>query len=300
MTPEELRCPVCNSTKLATRPFGYRFEGKWLQAFGCHECGIIFLHPQPTLEEIARLYSKEYFEGDFRCGHAGSYFDESSLNDLVDEKLLDRIMGVKPDGRFLEVGCAGGAFLNAARKAGYAVRGVEFSDDAARLARQKFGLDVTTGDVQAAHYPDAAFDIVFMGDVIEHLTDPVATLKEIHRILDDGGVLVFACPTQTNTLFSRAGFLAYSVLGKQATVNLPPYHLFEYRPDSLNKLLHRCGFEIRKKRATMIRLKDVALRGTSLQRIGKKLFQYPNYLLTSMFGILGDRIEVFAVKRVAG
>lgn len=224
MTQEGLRCRVCGSTGLVEKPFGYRFDGNWLQAVCCRKCGIIFLDPQPTSEEITQLYSKEYFEGAFRCGHAGSYFDESSLNALVDEQLLERIKKVKPDGRFLEVGCAGGAFLNAARKGGYTVRGVEFSEDAAQLARQKFGLDVNPGDVQSAHYPDAAFDIVFMGDVIEHLTDPVATLKEVHRILDDGGVLVLACPTQTHTLFSWVGFLAYSVLGKQATVNLPPYH----------------------------------------------------------------------------
>ena len=299
MMREGLRCRLCESTKLVTKPFGYRFTGKWLQAIGCRGCGIIFLDPQPTSEEIAQLYSKEYFEGDFRCGHAGSYFDEASLDAIVDEKLLERIKKAKPDGRFLEVGCAGGAFLEAARKVGYEVRGVEFSGDAAQLARQKFGLNVVTGDLHLAHFPEASFDIVFMGDVIEHLPDPVVTLREINRVLIGNGLLVLVCPTQTHTGFSRLGFLVYTVLGKQATVNLPPYHLFEYRPGSLGALLRRGGFEIRKQHGTMIMPKDVALRGTTAQRVGKKLFQYPNYLLTTAFGVLGDRIEVFAGRQSA-
>jgi SAM-dependent methyltransferase len=239
MMREGLRCRVCNSAKLVAKPFGYRFAGKWLQAVGCKECAIIFLDPQPTSDEIVQLYSKEYFEGDFRCGHAGSYFDDASINTIVDEPLLERIRKARPEGRLLEVGCAGGAFLHAAQTRGYTVRGVEFSEDAAQHARQKFGLDVLTGDLQTAQFPGGAFDIVFMGDVVEHLPDPVATLNEINRILREQGLLVLVCPTQTNTLFSRIGFALYSTLGKNATVNLPPYHLFEYRPNSLDKLLHR-------------------------------------------------------------
>ena len=292
----DLRCRICGSTHLGTRPFGYDFAGKWLQAVACKTCGIIFLDPQPTPDEIAQLYSKEYFEGDFRCGHAGSYFDGESLGNLVDHALLQRIKNVKPNGRFLEIGCAGGAFLHAAREVGYSVQGVEFSGDAAALAREKFNLPVVTGDLQDAHFPDKSFEVVFMGDVIEHLTDPRATLTEINRILSDGGLLAIVCPTQTHTLFSRAGFLLYGLLGRKATVNLPPYHLFEYRPESLAGLLARCGFKVIHRRATMISPKEVTLRGTTAQRTGKKIFQYPNYLLTSLFGILGDRIEVFAEK----
>lgn len=293
----EMRCPICHSLKLETKPFGYRFAGKWLQAIACTNCGIIFLDPQPTAEEITQLYSKEYFEGDFRCGHAGSYFDEESIGGIVDHRLLQRIRRFKPGGRFLEIGCAGGAFLHAARDVGYTVRGVEFSEDAAQLAREKFGLDVVTGDLLAARFLDDSFDVVFMGDVIEHLPDPTATLTEINRISSQDSLLVLACPTQTNTMFSRIGFLVYGLLGKKATINLPPYHLFEYRPKGLRRILDRCGFEIIHARATMIRPKDIALRGTTAQRIGKRLFQYPNYLLTSLFSVLGDRIEVYAIKR---
>ena len=262
----------------------------------CRDCDIMFIHPQPSQDEISQMYSKEYFEGDFRCGHAGSYFDEVSRDRIVDHSLLQRIQGNTPNGRFLEIGCAGGAFLNAAKQMGYDVYGVEFSEDAARFARTHFGLDVVTGDISSARYPNNNFDIVFMGDVIEHLPNPVAALREINRIITSGGLLVVECPSQTNTIFSRLGFRLYGVLGKKVAIQLPPYHLFEYRPRSITNLLRRCGFKCTKVTCGMMAPREVILRGSAMQRIGKKAFQYPNYVITSVLGVLGDRMEIFATK----
>ena len=290
-------CRLCGSSRLVREPFGYNFHGKWLQGIHCSDCDVIFIHPQPEPEEIPQMYSKRYFEGDFRCGHAGSYFDAHSLDRLVDRSLLQRIKMVVPKGRFLEIGCAGGAFLDAARRIGYEVRGVEFSEDAAAFARQHFRLDVITGDVLDASLQDETFDVIFMGDVLEHLPDPVTTLQEINRIVVRGGLIVLALPSQTNTLFSRFGFFLYGALGKKVAVNLPPYHLFEYRPKSISNLLRRCGFEITGVTQGSIPPREITLRGSLLQRIGKKTLQYPNYVLTSVIGKFGDRLEIFATKR---
>ncbi len=257
---------------------------------------MIFLHPQPTADEITQMYSKEYFEGDFRCGHAGSYFDEQTQSSLADETLINTIKSYQPRGKFLEIGCAGGAFLDAVRKAGYDVQGVEFSNDAAALAREKFGLNVITGDVTDGKFPDNTFDVVFMGDVLEHLPDPFATCCEVYRIMAHGGVFVIECPMQTNTLFSRIGFAAYRLLGRKATVNMPPYHLFEYRPASMAAMLRRAGFVISGKSEGIIPPGEVAQRGTGLQNIAKKALQYPNAAITRLFGVLGDRIEMIVQK----
>jgi len=294
---EQPACKVCRSSRLRQRPFGYDFDGRWLQAWECLDCKTIFLHPQPTQEELVDLYTREYFESDFRCGHAGSYFDSASLSTTADEGLLREIKKYKPSGEFLEVGCAGGRFLNAARNAGYRVSGVEVSEDAARFAYEEFGLEVFRGEVLEAHYPPDKFDVVFMGDVLEHLPDPLATLREINRIVKVGGLLVIECPMQTNTMFSRVGFAIYSMLGRTATVHLPPYHLFEYRPTSMSFLLEKCGFSISRLKEGIIPPRHVMLRGSWLQRVGKKLFQYPNFLATRLFAAFGDRLEVFALKR---
>ena len=297
MTEDLPSCPVCGDTRIRGMPFRYVHGGRELRALGCRQCGIIFLHPQPTAEELKRLYSSEYFDGgDFRCGHEGGYCEPETLERLADPGLLIHIKDIHPGRRFLEIGCAAGAFLAAARRLGFTVQGVELSEDAARKAREEFDVPVFTGQLADAGFAGGSFDVVFMGDVLEHLPDPVGALREIHRVLAPVGLLVVGVPSQTNTLFSRLGFRLYGALGKSTTVALPPYHLFEYRPASLRRLLERSGFSVTELRQAMIPPGAVHLRGPALQRIGKKVFQYPNWVVTAWFGALGDRLEAYAVK----
>jgi SAM-dependent methyltransferase len=297
MTNSTLFCPICRSSEVQDKPFQYLFQGRQLVGKGCKNCGAIFLHPQPTPEELKQLYDREYFEGgDFRCGHEGNYCDSSTLQHLTQPDLLLEIKAMTPGRRFLDVGCAGGALLNTARELGFTVQGVELSEDAARIARETFGVPVFTGELLDARLADASFDVVYMGDVIEHLPDPVKTVREIHRILSVGGLLVLDLPSQTNSLASRIGFLLYDLLGKRVTASLPPYHLFEYRPRSISFLLQECGFGIVRLRQTIISPREINLRGSIVQRLGKQLLQYPNWLLTKVLHMYGDRINIAAKK----
>ena len=292
-----LTCPVCTSPDVRNVPFQYSFRGQCMRAYRCRTCGIIFIHPQPTSEQLRELYSAEYFEeGDFRCGHESSYCDPTALEHIANTGLLDEIKSIRPSGRFLEIGCAGGAFLHAARKAGYTVDGVEFSQDACRIAKATFGLDVHPGSVEDAHFPDESFDVVFMGDVIEHLPDPVTSIMEVQRILAAQGLLVLELPSQTNNLYSRTGFAVYGALGRTTTVGLPPYHLFEYRPRSLRFLLQRCGFDEVTIREGILSPRHINLRGTLIQRWSKKAFQYPNWCITRGLHVLGDCMTAYASK----
>ena len=292
MTPA--RCPVCSSHDLSGLPFRYVFRGRVLSALECSDCEVIFLSPQPSAEEIRELYSREYFEHDFRCGHASSCFDPSTHSAIVDRELVARLRAGAPGERLLEVGCAGGAFLDALRSAGFRTTGVELSEDAARFAREHFTLDVRTGTLAGQGFPDCSFDAVVAGDVLEHLSDPVAFLTEVHRVLAPGGVLVLACPMQTNTLYARLGFVIYGMLHRTATVRLLPYHLFEYRPSSLTRILRQCGFSVEHMQTAAISPRDISLRGSRLENLAKKSLQYPNVLLTRWFGLFGDRVEVHA------
>ncbi len=295
MVEKRSACPICSSTSIRSMPFKYSFRGSDLRGWMCSRCGIIFLQPRPTPAELKDLYTAEYFEGgNFRCGHEGSYSDPAILEKMADPTLLTEIKEKTAGRRFLEIGCAGGAFLAAARQLGFQVWGVELSGDACRFARERFGLHVFEGEIADAGFPDGSFDVVFMGDVIEHLPNPMGSLREVKRVLDPKGTLVMALPSQTNTLFSRIGFFVYRLLGRSAIVELPPYHLFEYRPRSLRFVMQLCGFEITRLSQGIIPPSQINLRGPAVQRLGKKVLQYPNLLLTRVCGVLGDRITIFA------
>src|SRR5262245_48225932 len=100
--------------------------------------------------------------------------------------------------RVLEIGCGTGATLAALKKKGARhLVGVEINDAAAAEARARGVIDeVLVGDAHShlAGFKDASFDLVVASHVLEHLVDPWATAKEIHRVLAPNGKLIGAIP----------------------------------------------------------------------------------------------------------
>lgn len=288
-----MHCPVCQSSKTSILPPYYHFEGLQYDLYRCRHCGNQFVCPVPSDETLAKMYGKEYFERDFHCGHSShSAFDhqETCFPEWYRQLVL------QPPARILEVGCATGYQLKVFQEAGFQCTGIEFSQEAAEYARTAHGLDVITGSVLTAQLPEASFDLIYLHDVFEHIAAPVETLQRLFRWLKSGGFLVIVIPTQTNTLFSRIGMSIFGILGKRIHVTLPPYHLFEYRPNTIRRLLTVQGFYPIRLEPSIMKPSQIALRGSGLQKTIKKWLHYPNYVLTQMTGLYGDRLMVIAEK----
>lgn len=95
--------------------------------------------------------------------------------------------------RVLDVGCGTGAVMRFLQARGYETQGVDMSTTALQYCRQK-GLRVSYGLADAMQFPDASFDVVFALDVLEHLDDAGAAVREIKRVLKPGGLLVATVP----------------------------------------------------------------------------------------------------------
>jgi SAM-dependent methyltransferase len=192
---------------------------------------------QPAAHEFSRLYAREYFEGgDVRCGHVGDYFAERP--DLLQDgaHLAEWFESLSTGRRLLEVGCAAGAVLEAAQARGWTVQGVEYSPDAAHEAIEH-GVPVHVGGLEDAKLPEASQDVVFMGDVLEHVPDPAATLREAARVLAPGGALALRGPLTTNSIARRLGLNFMDAFRRRLALREPPYHLWEFEPDTLTKLV---------------------------------------------------------------
>ncbi len=214
----------------------------------CARCGLRGLTRQPAAHEFARLYARDYFQGgDVRCGHVGDYFAERPALIADAQGLVDAFDRMLAPGhatpRLLEIGCASGAVLEAARDRGWAVEGVEYSADAAAEARAH-GLAVHVGGLADAQLPADRYDVVFLGDVLEHVPDPLATLLEAHRVLAPGGHLALRGPMATHSWARRLGMSWLESRGKTLALAEPPYHLWEFEPATLTALVRRAGFTL--------------------------------------------------------
>ena len=235
---ESTICNLCGSNQT-----DLYYEGRDRQLGGtkrfrlvrCRQCGLIYLNPRPSRDEIGRHYPDDYepftrFSHD-RSGPAARWSQTRYL-----DKRCKAVMRWKSSGRLLDVGCATGEFLARMMKYGWQVQGVELSPTAAEAARREYGLDVLTGDLAQAQFPDRCFDVVTLWDVLEHLYDPVAELAEINRILRDDGLLVIELPNTRS--FDAALFGPYWI-GLDM-----PRHLYVFPPAPLKAMLKQGDFQI--------------------------------------------------------
>jgi SAM-dependent methyltransferase len=124
------------------------------------------------------------------------------------------------------------------------VHGVEVSAEAARCGRECYDLDICTGGLAEAHYPNSTFDVVTIWDVLEHVHDPTLTLSEMFRILKPGGLAIIRVPN-ADTWDARL-FGPYWV-GLDA-----PRHLYVFSAQTLSALLAKTGFRVRTMRTVML------------------------------------------------
>lgn len=108
--------------------------------------------------------------------------------------------------RILEVACGRGGFISELARAGACVTGCDFSATALRFGQRKLqrllGSDsvppLVQGDVQNLPFADASFDIVVSCETIEHVPDPWAALREMHRVTGPDGRLFLTTPNYFN------------------------------------------------------------------------------------------------------
>ncbi len=288
------RCLACGGARFAPLPLRYEFRGAFPLA-ECRDCGMRFLRVQPASEALAELYSSGYFERDFRCGRSDSgYFDEDAFR-AENAGLLEAFEALGPGRRLLEVGCAGGWLLKHAAERGWRPRGVELSAEAVARARA-LGLDVVHGEVAAARFPEAGFDLVYMGDVLEHVPDCRVTLAEVARVLGPGGHLYLRGPITTHSLARRLALAAFALAGRAIVLREPPYHLWEFTPRSLARLTRAVGLEVVGMRQSKIPPGRPHGTKSALQRAVMAVLDALNLPLTRAFNVLGDRVVMIARK----
>ncbi|MCU0241497.1 MAG: class I SAM-dependent methyltransferase [Vicinamibacteria bacterium] len=191
----------------------------------CRACGLVYTNPRPTQEQLLRSYTRV-------VDH--EYSEENASRSINAHMCLHTLRRFVRAGRLLDVGCATGFFLNAARM-DFEVAGLEPSEWAADYARTQLRLDVHTGEIEQSDMAPGSFDVVTLIDVIEHFTDPMAVLQKIAGVLRRDGLLYLVTP---NILSLSARLLRGKWWG------LRPAHLYYFSPGTLCAMLQACGLRV--------------------------------------------------------
>lgn len=222
MTAADHRCPICRGRDI--RRFGERAGFPLGQ---CRACSHTFVSRAPTREEIDAIYERYSYEAQHL--HALPAF----LQPVVAEK----VRGFAPfrrTGRLLDVGFGAGAFLLAAKEQSWRTYGIEVSRLAIEQARNNGLGEVVHADFLEAPFERAYFDVIVMSELIEHVPDPHAYVRQAQRLLAPGGLLYLTTP--------HGRGISGRLLKETWSVCCPPEHLHLFSKRSMRRCLTENGF----------------------------------------------------------
>ena len=200
----------------------------------CKTCGLIRLnigHSNPLWNEVA--YADPYY-GDGFSKFKGAIQSLREFSAWRRAREIHQLFG-KP-GRVLDVGCGEGLFLGYMKKLGWKVCGCEIGERAAARAEERLSQPIHRGDLETMPEPDLPWNVVMLWHVLEHLSNPMALLKDLSNRMDPNGLLVIAIP--------NASSWQARLFGSDWFHLDPPRHLFSMDLFHLNEMARRVGWKI--------------------------------------------------------
>ncbi len=275
---EICNCLLCKAEgilmyeKMRDREFGA--PGVW-NLLRCTQCGLMWLNPRPTVEDTDKVYSKYFTHVAPNSTPSNSLlsslrkkikevvlaanFGYTSLQDSRKTQWFRKILGfISPlremvglsvmnlhatrMGKLLDVGCGSGRFLAWMKDLGWEVMGTKPDSEAVKVAREKFHIDVHHGTLEEARFPDESADVITLIHVIEHLSDPVNTLKECKRVLKNNGRIIVLTPNVNS--------LTHKVFEKAWIPLEPPRHFHLFSLHTVLICAERAGLKVFQMRTT--------------------------------------------------
>ncbi len=239
--PAHASCMICHGpTEIVldeTQDTRLGVPGFW-DIVRCRHCGFEQTSPLLSAAQLTGLYEAHYNHG----GEPGTRY--AKWRDRFFASPLYRLM-LWLDGdisfhtergagrRLLDVGCNEGRNLEFYRRAGFAAEGQEINSVAAQTASAR-GFTVHTAPL--AHLPPAAYDRLVMSQVLEHVLDPVDTLRQCRRLLAEDGELWISVP--------NARSWQRRVFGRRWINWHVPFHVSHFTAQSLTDVLRKAGFSV--------------------------------------------------------
>jgi ubiquinone/menaquinone biosynthesis C-methylase UbiE len=235
---KEMVCILCHSSErrlvCAGTDRDSTLDNRIYYLYQCRICGLVYLSPRPdTPEEIAEIYPSTY----------ESYVTKRRFFVMMMRKIAWRpeiaeiIARTSPNSNIVEIGASTGEFLYELRKNGRKfLTGVDINSEIARIAKDRYNLNFLVGQLENLNLPAGSFDVVIMRHVLEHLPDPVLTMKTVANILKPEGYCIITVPnidSHTSRIFGPDWY-GYQI----------PRHFFLFPQHTLTRIFEIAGLHI--------------------------------------------------------
>lgn len=221
-----------------------------LEIVRCAACGFCYSRPRPTalLSDLIRrpatrnaLVDAELLP-EARRVHTAALFDyrKQLHHDANYRAGLHALRRLQPGGVLLDVGCAGGRFVQLASALGYQAIGVDIEEAPVRWGREELDLDLRLAAPNSLPDNLPPVDIVSLWNVLEHVTDPLGLLRAIRAAMAPEGLLLVDVP---NFAF-RLAAARFTGVYEPAQQRFFPYdHLNHFTATTLARALRQVGFD---------------------------------------------------------
>jgi SAM-dependent methyltransferase len=232
-------CPLCGSFDARTLvQAGDRLTPELPELYTvarCQDCGLAYERPRPEAGTAGRFYPESYTGGG-RSGTVESL--EAAYRRRQHHEVVRWLAARRPArGRVFDVGCGAGDLLLALRGDGWSAHGVEPSAPGAEQARHKHGLDVVTGRFEQADLPLGSFDVIVFSGVLEHVHDPLGSLRRTHELLAPGGLVAILFLPMLDSPEAR-------LFGPRWLALDLPRHLTHFEDTTFTVVAAKAGLEI--------------------------------------------------------
>lgn len=232
-------CPLCKEEKFDPVARSLDFEclttADEFSVVRCRCCGVLYLNPRPALDELERIYPRDYPAYHFDAPHLTYRFRSW----LEKRKVLFLARKLPPSANILDVGCGGYGFLEKLREfgpRGWRLWGNDISENVlADLKKRGFGT--LSGKFEEIDRPPASLDAIIFKQVLEHFESPGDILIRSAKLLRPDGLVMIETPNSDaldSRLFRTRYWAGYHI----------PRHWVIFDTASLRRLGKQAGFEV--------------------------------------------------------
>ena len=212
--------------------------------------GYMRVDPLPSELELENYYANSYYQhphGTYQTSYSEiESTQRKSRIELIYEAVVQNLkFDSNNSKKILDLGCGEGFLLSHFKDAGWKVLGLDFSDEGVKRQNPRLITDIVKGNVykelEVLLKNDENFDVIYLGNILEHVIDPLGLVTKCSGLLSHSGILVVTVPNDFSIL--QTSLMASGDIEREYWI-CPPDHLNYFNLTSLVKLQEASNLEV--------------------------------------------------------